>query len=113
MRPDISLFREEGMNSLLKFVALGLAALALTACGELQSTPPEPGSGWVESAISEPAIENYRLDLGSGVVVAFVEGLTPEMSEKVAFVTHVPSGSQAVLDATGSSSIDVKGGRTA
>ena len=35
------------------------------------------------------------------MVVAFVDGLTPEMSEKVAYITHVPSGSQAVLDRDG------------
>ena len=45
--------------------------------------------------------ENYRLDLGSDVTVAFVEGLTPEMSKKVAYVTHVPSGSQAILNQDG------------
>ena len=33
--------------------------------------------------------------------VAFVEGLTPEMSEKAAYVTHVPTGSQAILDREG------------
>ncbi len=35
------------------------------------------------------------------MVVAFVNGLTPEMSEKVAYITHVPSGSQAVVDRDG------------
>ena len=30
-----------------------------------------------------------------------MEGLTPEMSEKVAYVTHVPTGSQAILDREG------------
>ena len=35
------------------------------------------------------------------MVVAFVEGLTTEMPEKVAYVTHVPSGSQAILDREG------------
>ena len=48
-----------------------------------------------------PASERYRLDLGAGVVVAFVEGLSPESPDKVAYVTHVPSGSQAVLDRAG------------
>ena len=66
------------MKTLLKSITLGLAALALVACGGLESTTPEPAS------------ETYRLDLSSSVVVAFVEGLTPEMSEKVAYVTHVP-----------------------
>ena len=77
------------MKTLLKSITLGLAALALVACGGLESTTPEPAS------------ETYRLDLSSSVVVAFVEGLTPEMSEKVAYVTHVPTGSQVILDREG------------
>ena len=77
------------MKSLLRSITLGLAALALTACGVFPST-------W-----SVPALWPHRLELGSGVVVAFVEGLTPEMSEKVAYVTHVPTGSQAILDREG------------
>ena len=48
-----------------------------------------------------PASESYRLDFGDGMVVAFVEGLSPEQHDKVAYVTHVPSGSQAVLDRDG------------
>ena len=77
------------MKSLLRSITLGLAALALTACGVFPST------------CSVPALWPHRLELGSGVVVALVEGLTPEMSEKVAYVTHVPSGSQAILDREG------------
>ena len=73
------------MKPLLTFAVLGVAAFLLAACAE---TP-------------ERVSETYRLDLPSGVVVAFVEGLTPEMSEKVAYVTHVPSGSQAVLNQDG------------
>ena len=49
----------------------------------------------------ETASQTYRLDLGPGMVAAFVEGLTPEMPEKVAYVTHVPSGTQAILDREG------------
>ena len=59
-------------------------------------TPQLPGS-----MTPVPASESYRLDLGAGVVVAFVEGLSPEQPDKVAYVTHVPSGSQAVLDRDG------------
>ena len=77
------------MKSLLKATAVGLVALALVAC-----------NGGL-SKESEPASENYRLDLGGGVVAAFVEGLTPEMAGKVAYLTHVPSGTQAVLDQSG------------
>ena len=77
------------MKSLLRSITLGLAALALTGCGVLPSS-------W-----SVLPLWPHRLELGSGVVVAFVEGLTPEMAEKVAYVTHVPTGSQAILDREG------------
>ena len=79
----------ESMKSLLRSITLGLAALALTACGVFPST------------CSVLPLWPHRLELGSGVVVAFVEGLTPEMSEKAAYVTHVPTGSQAILDREG------------
>ena len=69
-----------------KTLVLLMVALALTGCAT--GTPV-------------PASQTYRLDLGPGMVVAFVEGLTPEMSEKVAYVTHVPSGAQAILDREG------------
>ena len=59
-------------------------------------TPQLPGS-----ITPVPVSKSYRLDLGAGVVVAFVEGLSPEQPDKVAYVTHVPSGSQAVLDRDG------------
>lgn len=77
------------MKLLLKSTAIGLVALALVACGVLPWAEPERAS------------EDYRLDLGPGVVAAFVEGLTPGMQGKVAYVTHVPSGTQAVLDRSG------------
>ena len=92
------------MKSVLKALSLGVAILALTTCvgmpsdGAPTATPAPPPAGW---GTPEPASGFHRLDLGSGVVVAFVEGLTPEMSEKVAYVTHVPSGSQAILDGDG------------
>ena len=79
----------EGMKTLLKFLTLGLVALALMGCGGMPGPTP-----WSDSAAN-------RLELGSGVVVAFVEGLTPEMPEKVAYITHVASGSQAILDSEG------------
>ena len=69
-----------------KLLFLLIVALALAGCAA--DTP-------------EPASDTYRLDLGPGMVVAFVEGLTPEMPEKVAYVTHVPSGTQAILDREG------------
>ena len=89
-----------GMKSVPRTVWLGLAILALIACSGMpfDGVPKTAPTGW---GTPEPASETYRLDLPSGVVVAFVEGLTPEMSEKVAYVTHVPSGSQAILDGDG------------
>ena len=92
------------MKTVLRTVGLGLAALILTTCAGMPSdgvpstAPPRTPGGW---GAPEPASETYRLDLSPGVVVAFVEGLTPETPEKVAYVTHVPSGSQAILDGDG------------
>ena len=67
-----------------------------------QPTPTSTPSPRLPGSITPvPASERYRLDLGGDVVVAFVEGLSPEHSGKVAYVTHVPSGSQLVLDRDG------------
>ena len=62
------------------------------------------------SGSSGTVSETYRLDLDSDVVVAFVEGLTPEMPEKVAYVTHVPTGSQVIMDVDGNA-VDRHDGR--
>ena len=78
-----------GVKSLLNAVLLGLVVIALSACGGMPAPAP-----WSDSAAN-------RLELGSGVVVTFVEGLTPEMLEKVAYITHVASGSQAILNSEG------------
>ncbi len=92
------------LKTLLTSITLGLTFLALAACGGTPS-PDAPAATTAPavptSGSSEPTSETYRLDLDSGVVVAFVEGLTPEMVEKVAYVTHVPTGSQVVLDTDG------------
>ena len=80
---------KKGMKSLLICTAAGLVALALAAC-----------NGGLSNG-SESASENHRLDLGGGVVAAFVEGLTPGTPGTVAYLTHVPSGTQAVLDQSG------------
>ena len=108
----------------MRYVALigGLAILLfMAACGDGNSIPAStaiPGSSAPTnqpqgmptttpspqppgSITPVPASESYRLDLGVGVVVSFVEGLSPEMPDKVAYLTHVPSGSQAVLDRDG------------
>ncbi len=100
-------------------LVVGLVALALAACGDANSLPtatqepividsqtqgiptPTPTPLLPGSITPTPASENHRLSLGDGVVVAFVEGLSPELGGKVAYVTHVPSGTQAVLDRVG------------
>ena len=84
--------------------SLLIGLLLVAACGgvESPSTPTATPSPLLPGSITPmPASERYRLDLGAGVVVAFVEGLSPESPDKVAYVTHVPSGSQAVLDRAG------------
>ena len=100
---------------------LAIVLLLVAACGDVESTPTatqkSPGADSQTQQIPTPtatpspklpgsitpmpASESYRLDFGDGMVVAFVEGLSPEYSGKVAYVTHVPSGSQAVLDRDG------------
>ena len=71
---------------------------------QVQQVPPPtatPSPKLPGSITPAPASESFRLDLGDGVVVAFVEGLSPKFSGKVAYVTHVPTGSQLVLDPEG------------
>ena len=103
--------------------ALVIGLLFVAACRGVESTPtatttqdlPGPGAQVQQvppptatpspklpgSITPAPASESFRLDLGGGVVVAFVEGLSPKFSGKVAYVTHVPTGSQLVLDPEG------------
>ena len=103
--------------------ALVIGLLFIAACRGVESTPtatttqdlPGPGTQVQQvppptatpspklpgSITPAPASESFRLDLGGGVVVAFVEGLSPKFSGKVAYVTHVPTGSQLVLDPEG------------
>ena len=103
--------------------ALVIGLLFVAACRGVESTPtatttqdsPGPGAQVQQvppptatpspklpgSITPAPASESFRLDLGGGVVVAFVEGLSPKFTGKVAYVTHVPTGSQAVLDRDG------------
>ena len=101
---------------------LTIVLFLVAACGDVKESPAAstatPGSSSSTSQAQEiptptptpvlpgsitpvPASERYRLDLGGDVVVAFVEGLSPEYEGKVAYVTHVPSGSQLVLDRDG------------
>ena len=100
---------------------LAIVLLLVAACGDVESTPTatqkSPGAGaqvqqvppptatpspkLPGSITPAPASESFRLDLGVGVVVAFVEGLSPKFSGKIAYVTHVPTGSQLVLDPDG------------
>ena len=88
------------------FTSVVLVAMffLLTACSGTQPTvaPTSTPSPMLPGSVTPgPASETYRLDLGPGMVAAFVEGLTPEMPEKVAYVTHVPSGAQAILNREG------------
>ena len=92
------------MSYVLTSGVLVATMLLLTACAGMQpSVEPmaTPSPLLPGSFTPAPASETYRLDLGPGLVVAFVEGLTPEMSEKLAYVTHVPSGTQAILNREG------------
>ena len=109
------------MRHAVFITCLATVPLLVAACGDVESpttaTQESPGTGAETRQMTTPtatptpllpgsitpvpASETYRLDLGPGVVVAFVEGLSPDMPDKVAYVTHVPSGSQAVLDRDG------------
>ena len=102
---------------------LAIVLLLVAACGDVESTPTatatqkSPGAGSQTQQIPTPtatpspklpgsitpvpASERYRLDLGVGVVVAFVEDLSTKFLGKIAYVTHVPTGSQLVLDPDG------------
>ena len=81
------------------------------ASSQTQQTPtPTPTPQLPGSITPAPASEGHRLDLGDGVVVAFVEGLSPAYEGKVAYATHVPSGSQLVLNRDGHT-IDQHDGR--
>ncbi|MYA60321.1 MAG: hypothetical protein F4X40_07180 [Chloroflexi bacterium] len=64
--------------------------LVVAACGV-----SEPLSG------SRAPIQDHRLDLGAGVVAAFVEDASLEPPSRVAYVTHVVSGEQVVVNCEG------------
>lgn len=49
------------MKSLLKSVGVGLAALALAACGAMQSTMPESGSGRAVSTMPWSTIQTHQI----------------------------------------------------
>ena len=92
------------MSYVLTSWALVTILILLAACGGMQpSVDPTatPSPLLPGSMTPEPASETYRLDLAPGLVVAFVQGLTPEMPEKLAYVTHVSSGTQAILNREG------------
>jgi hypothetical protein len=91
----------------MKYLALmiSLTVLSIVGCGTTATstatataTPAPRAPGEVTP---RPAPEELRMDLGDGLVAAFVEGLAPEFTGKIAYVTHVPSGSQVVLDRQG------------
>ena len=66
-----------------------------TATALLAPTPtPEP----LPTGTTARAPDHVRLDLDDGIVVAFADDSS---RGRIAYVTHVPSGAQAVLDAEG------------
>ncbi|MBI4336651.1 MAG: hypothetical protein HY683_02325 [Chloroflexi bacterium] len=90
----------KGFKGALLF--LGIAALViLVACRGESSPTPTPTPLLPGQLTPRPAPERVRLDLGDGIVVAFVEGLLADLPGKVVYVTHVPSGTQVVLDREG------------
>ena len=70
------------------------AAATSTPLPHPTQTPSPPPTDSSTAGIPE----HVRLDLEDGIVVAFAED--PSLG-RVAYVTHVPSGAQAVLDANG------------
>lgn len=74
------------MRNAQQFGSLAMILLLLAACG-----------GITLEAVSD----SQRLEIGDEVVVAFGESRSSELPGWVAYVTHVPSGSQAVLDRSG------------
>ena len=83
------------MNGVATFL-IAVATLALMGCDLLQSSTP-PDSETLKSDLV-----TYRQDLAPGVVVAFVEGLTPEMPVKVAW-SLTCSGSRSFWTSKGTS----------
>ena len=75
-------------------LAVALILLLLAACASPGFEAPRIDKG-------PTAPEEYRLDLDDGVVVTFDEGPSPEVQGKVAYVTHVSSGSQMVIGRDG------------
>ena len=75
-------------------LAVALVLLLLAACASPGFEAPRIDKG-------PTAPEEYRLDLDDGVVVTFDEGPSPEVQGKVAYVTHVSSGSQMVIGQDG------------
>ncbi|MCY4529222.1 MAG: hypothetical protein OXD46_09385 [Chloroflexi bacterium] len=73
------------MRRLVSLASLSIVLFPVAACEDREQLTPQ----------------SYRLDLGSGVVVAFVEDLSPELPDRVAYITHVSSGSQTVVNREG------------
>ena len=102
------------VRRLSTFVVMGavlVSSLAFAACGgnspagtaaTAEVAPTQTPSPQLPGEVTPfPVPERVRLDLADDVVVVFVEGLPADPPGKVAYVTHVPSGSQAVLDRRG------------
>ena len=79
-----------------------LVAIAFVASGCARAGPtPTPTPRLPGSITPTAAAERVRLDLGDGMVVAFLQGREAALETKVAYLTHVASGSQLVLDREG------------
>ena len=78
----------------LFILAASLSLFLLAACDSTSFEAPRLYLG-------PTAPKEYRLDLDSGIVVTFDKGPSPEAQGKVAYVTHVPSGSQMMIGPAG------------
>ena len=78
----------------LFILAASLSLFLLAACDSTSFEVPRLDLG-------PTAPKEYRLDLDSGIVVTFDKGPSPEAQGKVAYVTHVPSGSQMMIGRAG------------
>ena len=83
------------MRHALLFGLLTMVLLLLPACGGITL---------------EPVSDSHKLKIGDEVVVAFGESRSLELPGWVVYVTHVPSGSQAVLDRSGQGIVRHNGG---
>jgi len=82
-------------------VPFGLLILVAAFGCATEGPTPTPTPRLPGSITPTAAAERVRLDLGDGRVVAFFQGREAALATKAAYLTHVPSGSQLVLDREG------------